>query len=288
MVLYAGWQAKTYTVTLYYNGEALKDENGNLMTVNVTYGQHYHIAPIPAPDEGMVFAGWYYTSGGGNALTDVDGNSFNAWRYTGTDRVYAYFSSNVFAFTYETSTDTYAVAKGRDIARFTKITIPAKYNGKDVRVISANAFKNCSLLKEVNIPNTIEVIEHTAFGSCTALEAYNVYDAGKVGARYSSDNGVLLATDVAGKEIFKYPVARDGNYEIPYGIVRIPEKTFYNATKLTHVAIPVTVSFIGQSAFYGCSALEAVSFLESDGGEIDAGEIAISKYAFQNCKNLLR
>ena len=286
MVLYAGWQAKTYTVTLYYNGEALKDENGNLMTVNITYGQHYHIAPIPAPDEGMVFAGWYYTSGGGNALTDVDGNSFNAWRYTGTDRVYAYFSRNVFAFTYETSTDTYAVAKGSDIARFTKITIPAKYNGKDVRVISANAFKNCSLLKEVNIPNTIEVIEHTAFGSCTALEAYNVYDAGKVGARYSSDNGVLLATDVAGKEIFKYPVARDGNYEIPYGIVRIPEKTFYNATKLTHVAIPVTVSFIGQSAFYGCSALEEVSFLESDGGEIDAGEIAISKYAFQNCKKL--
>ena len=85
----------------------------------------------------------------------------------------------------------------------------------------------------------------------------------------------MLATDVAGKEIFKYPVARDGNYEIPYVIVRIPEKTFYNATKLTHVAIPVTVSFIGQSAFYGCSALEAVSFLESDGGEIDAGEIAI-------------
>ncbi len=286
MVLYAGWQAKTYTVTLYYNGEALKDENGNLMTVNITYGQHYHIAPVPAPDEGMVFAGWYYTSGGGNALTDVDGNSFNAWRYTGTDRVYAYFSRNVFAFTYETSTDTYAVAKGSDIARFTKITIPAKYNGKDVRVISANAFKNCSLLKEVNIPNTIEVIERTAFDSCTALEAYNVYDAGKVGARYSSDNGVLLATDVAGKEIFKYPVARDGNYEIPYGIVRIPEKTFYNATKLTHVAIPVTVSFIGQSAFYGCSALEAVSFLESDGGEIDAGEIAISKYAFQNCKKL--
>ena len=286
MVLYAGWQAKTYTVALYYNSEALKDENGNPMTVNITYGQRYHIAPVPAPGEGMVFAGWYYTSGGGNALTDVDGNSFNAWRYTGTDRVYAYFSSNVFAFTYETSTDTYAVAKGSDISRFTKITIPAKYNGKDVRVISANAFKSCSLLKEVNIPNTIEVIERTAFDSCTALEAYNVYDAGKVGARYSSDNGVLLATDVAGKEIFKYPVARDGNYEIPYGIVRIPEKTFYNAIKLTHVAIPVTVSFIGQSAFYGCSALEAVSFLESDGGEIDAGEIAISKYAFQNCKKL--
>ncbi len=286
MVLYAGWQAKTYTVALYYNSEALKDENGNPMTVNITYGQRYHIAPVPAPGEGMVFAGWYYTSGGGNALTDVDGNSFNAWRYTGTDRVYAYFSSNVFAFTYETSTDTYAVAKGSDISRFTKITIPAKYNGKDVRVISANAFKSCSLLKEVNIPNTIEVIERTAFDSCTALVAYNVYDAGKVGARYSSDNGVLLATDVAGKEIFKYPVARDGNYEIPYGIVRIPEKTFYNAIKLTHVAIPVTVSFIGQSAFYGCSALEAVSFLESDGGEIDAGEIAISKYAFQNCKKL--
>ena len=286
MVLYAGWQAKTYTVALYYNSEALKDENGNPMTVNITYGQRYYIAPVPAPGEGMVFAGWYYTSGGGNALTDVDGNSFNAWRYTGTDRVYAYFSSNVFAFTYETSTDTYAVAKGSDISRFTKITIPAKYNGKDVRVISANAFKSCSLLKEVNIPNTIEVIERTAFDSCTKLEAYNVYDAGKVGARYSSDNGVLLATDVAGKEIFKYPVARDGNYEIPYGIVRIPEKTFYNAIKLTHVAIPVTVSFIGQSAFYGCSALEAVSFLESDGGEIDAGEIAISKYAFQNCKKL--
>ena len=286
MVLYAGWQAKTYTVALYYNSEALKDENGNPMTVNITYGQRYYIAPVPAPGEGMVFAGWYYTSGGENALTDVDGNSFNAWRYTGTDRVYAYFSSNVFAFTYETSTDTYAVAKGSDIARFTKITIPAKYNGKDVRVISANAFKSCSHLKEVNIPNTIEVIERTAFDSCTKLEAYNVYDAGKVGARYSSDNGVLLATDVAGKEIFKYPVARDGNYEIPYGIVRIPEKTFYNATKLTHVAIPVTVSFIGQSAFYGCSALEAVSFLESDGGEIDAGEIAISKYAFQNCKKL--
>ena len=283
MVLYGGWKAKTYTITKV-NGD---DET----EVTAVYGQPYDFGVAVSTDDAGMFVGWFTAANGGVQLTDSEGKSIASesnpdalWLYPGTDRVYAHFSNNVLEFTL-LQDGTYQVSKGPDIGLFTTVTVPATYKNAAVTVVAAKAFSLCTNLVEVNIPNTVTSLVSAAFDSSRKIEAVNIYDAGAVGPKYYSDNGVLYTDDIAGKEISYYPYARVGEYEILPGTVRIVSKVFYNVKSLTEVVIPSSVGFIGQSAFYGCESLNTVNFAEPESGDV-AIDLQISKYAFQSCKVL--
>ena len=277
IVLYADWTPKTYTIKVV-KGEGEESE------VKVVYTKEFYIEPCEESADAL-FAGYYTAPDGmGTQLTDELGNSLLPWKFTDVEVIYAYFSSDLLRFTLRED-DTYSVVRGNDLSKFKKVTVPVKFNGKAVTVIAANAFRYSSKLEEINIPNTIEVIEtNTAFSGCSGLQRINIYDAGKVDPRYFSEDGVLFARDVAGTEISLYPQGKTGEFEIPDGIVRIPQKAFINISKLTNIVIPASVRYIGTQAFYGCTALENIAFLEAKQG--DEAELTIDSYAFQKCKAL--
>ena len=61
-------------------------------------------------------------------------------------------------------------------------------------------------------------------------------------------------------------------------VVAIAENAFYNANRVTSVAIGDNVTAIGKSAFYNCAGLESVTLPES--------LVSIGENAFQSCRSL--
>ena len=49
----------------------------------------------------------------------------------------------------------------------TNVVIPMESDGKNIMAIGEDAFKNCSLIKTITVPETIRMIEEGAFGGCS-------------------------------------------------------------------------------------------------------------------------
>ncbi len=104
------------------------------------------------------------------------------------------------------------------------LTIPSTvtYNGTTYSVTSIGewAFRNCSGLTSVIIPNSVTSIGRAAFGGCTGLTSFT----------------------------------------IPNSVTSIDIYAFRDCNGLTSLTIPNSVYSIGNSAFDGCSGLTTVNF----------------------------
>ena len=279
LVLYAYWKPATFKVVYVVGEDGTMDE----VSGEVCYTKDYKL-DVPVVDDGTkVFLGWFAGSGAtSEQLTDDRGYSIKPWALKQGATVYAQYVKNVLSFTL-LQDDTYSVMRGINATKVTSITIPEKYNGKDVTVVDGNAFQNCTKLVSVNIPDTIKLIsEETAFMGCKRLEEINIIETGNKLAVYSSVDGVLIyKNDLTGAvELSYFPLGKKGAYSIPEGVTEIPLRTF-EGTQVTEVTIPTTVTVIREKAFYGCSTIEKISFAEggTDGLVIEDG-------AFQKCSNL--
>ena len=177
--------------------------------------------------------------------------------------------------TYELLNDgTYAVTSiGTCTDNF--LIIPATYEGKAVTYIAENAFRDCSFLVSVTIPESMEFIDENAFANCYRLvEVYNQSslnivqgngDLGDVGwfamniynqaggSKLSTDeNGYVLYTDGDLISLIGY-FGSDTVLTLPAGITEINYYAFYGCSDLTSITLPDTVAMIEDSAFYGCS-----------------------------------
>lgn len=47
------------------------------------------------------------------------------------------------------------------------VVIPDEVKGNNITAIGEDAFKNCSLIKSITIPETVRMIEDSAFGGCS-------------------------------------------------------------------------------------------------------------------------
>ena len=89
--------------------------------------------------------------------------------------------------------------------------------------IENSAFKDCSNLTSVTIPNSVTSIGESAFKYCSGLTSVT----------------------------------------IPNSVTSIAEETFYRCSSLTSVTIPNSVTSIGDYAFYWCSGLTSVTIPNS-------------------------
>ena len=80
------------------------------------------------------------------------------------------------------------------------------------------AFRNCTALTNITIPNSVTSIGSSAFYHCSSLTSIT----------------------------------------IPDSVTSIGSSAFNNCSSLTSITIPDSVTSIGSSAFYYCSSLEAV------------------------------
>ena len=283
LVLYAYWTPAAVTLT-YANvnmeGKGMIDQTSG----TAVYTKNYKLDVPVLEDKTMVFLGWFAgVDSSAEQLTDDRGYSLKPWALTSGATVYAQYVSNVLEFNL-LENNTYSVVRGINASKLTSITIPDTYNSKPVTVVDGYAFRECSRLVSVNIPDTIEIVsEETAFQGCRRLEEINVYHVeGNRTAAYSSVDGVLLyKNDKTGAtEISFYPKAKTGAYTIPDVVTEIPMRLF-EGTKVTQVTIPTSVTVIRSNAFINCSTVEKIIFEE--GG---SNELLIEDGAFRACTGL--
>lgn len=272
-VLYAGWSAKRYNVTL------VPGEGGEVAskTAEVTYGLYNKLPIATHSDPTKLFIGWFSEPNGvGVRYSDEKGEALIRWNLPSETTLYAYFAETL-KFTPIDNGTAYAVSQGDyGIGTLTTITIPTTYNELPVTTVEASAFVSCNTLKEIRIPNTIKLIEigsegingiGSAFQGCNNLQAITIYPVeGAKDIRYHSVDGVLYYNnEFTGMEIKAYPYAKTGSLTIEEGTTIIPTGAFKSA-KFTEVIVPHTVTEIHANAFQSCSNLTKITFLVAPEG----------------------
>ncbi|MBE6633123.1 MAG: hypothetical protein E7620_02130 [Ruminococcaceae bacterium] len=288
IVLYAYYVSEEYELTYNYG----LDGSGSETSAKVSFEKDFTLTVPTAKDPSVVFGGWFSAPYGmGIQYTDAKGNSVAPWGALNGGEVYAFwidYSLN-FTLTKVNGKDAYAVSKGDRIAMLDEITVPATYMGLPVAMISGNAFMDCTNLKVINLPASLELISLIdPFTGCTALEAVNVYDVeGVTAGRYSSVDGVLVDNGISATSQAKLlfmPLAKTGTYRIPANIAEIPEGAFANSS-LSKIVIPAGVTKIGKGAFENCVNLTSVTFEIAEAGTTEQA-LTIGARAFSGCTKL--
>ena len=130
-----------------------------------------------------------------------------------------------------------------------------------VTSIGSSAFRNCSGLTSVEIPNSVTSIGISAFCGCSGLTS------------------VEIPNSVTSIEWFAfYGCSSLTSVEIPNSVTSIEWSAFDGCSGLTSVEIPNSVTRIGIYAFSGCSGLTSV--------EIPNSVTSIGSFAFEGCSGL--
>lgn len=140
----------------------------------------------------------------------------------------------------------YAEVIGNLLTEPTAVTIPSVVgkDGIDYSVTSIKeAFKECSFLTSVTIPNSVTTIGRSAFECCSGLTSVTIPNSVTAIGDYAFDycSGLTLVT-------------------IPNSVTAIGPSAFSGCSGLTSVTIPNSVTSIGGSAFYGCNELVEVNY----------------------------
>lgn len=182
------------------------------------------------------------------------------------------------------------------------IIIPSEINYYGIKyivtTISERAFKNCSGLTSITIPNSVTWIGNYAFFGCSGLKEVHISDL----AAWCKIDFVSFTSNPlcnANKLYLNDKLITD--LEIPDSVTSISKLAFYDCSGLKTVTIPGSVTSIGASAFYGCTNLKTVTIgnsvtkigdnafyycYELSSVTIGNSVTEIGNYAFFYCKSL--
>ena len=143
------------------------------------------------------------------------------------------------------------------------------------------AFLGCSSLTDITIPGRVSSIGDEAFGDCISLTAVNVA-AGS--GSYCSADGVLFNTDKT--RLLYYPAGKAGiSYTIPDTVKSIDGYAFAGC-KLTKVQVPGSVTKMGSYVFSDCTGLTSAGPAGSGCGIEFGWTTRIPQAAFYGCGSL--
>jgi len=146
-----------------------------------------------------------------------------------------------------------------------QVTIPETIKNEDVTydvtTIGSRAFKDCSNMTSVTIPNSVSYIGQEAFSGCMGMTSFTIPNS-VTSIDSQAFSGCSGLTDI----------------EILGSVKTIYYETFYNCSGLTSIIIPNSVTSIEQRAFAGCSSLTSVI--------IPSNVTSIGQQAFFECSNL--
>lgn len=109
--------------------------------------------------------------------------------------------------------------EGSHIAIPSNVIIPTRYNDGNVIAIANEAFKNCTDLISITLPQNTIRIGTSAFEGCTGLTAIT----------------------------------------IPENVIAIEARAFEGCTGLATITIPANVTYMGEDVFAGWSALQTIN-----------------------------
>ena len=139
---------------------------------------------------------------------------------------------------------TVAIAGGafKDCSKLESLVIP-----DSVTAIGKSAFENCAALKRITLPKSIAMLEALTFSGCASLAEITLPDGLKA----------------LGEKVFSGCAALK-SVKIPAEVTVIPTEAFSGCSSLESITIPKNVSHINERAFDGCTALKKVDYLGSD------------------------
>ena len=144
----------------------------------------------------------------------------------------------------------------RDCTNLTSITIP-----EGVTEIGEYTFFGCRKLTTITIPEGVTSIGDYAFQNCSVLTEITIPE------------GVTSIGDQA-----FYRCSSLTSITIPEGVTSIGERAFFDCSGLTSITIPEGVTSIGSEAFFGCRKLTTITIPE--------GVTEIGEHAFSDCSSL--
>ena len=129
------------------------------------------------------------------------------------------------------------------------------------KTIADDAFKKCTLLTSINIPDSVTSIGNRSFMSCYSLTSVTIPDS---------------VTSMGNYAFYYCPSLT--SITIGNGVTSIGEFAFYGCRSLTSITIPDSVTSIGRYAFEDCTSLTSVT--------IGNSVTSISEFTFSGCTSL--
>ena len=161
----------------------------------------------------------------------------------------------------------------------TSIIIP-----NSVTSIGVYAFKGCESLTSITIPNSVTSIEQYTFSECSSLTSITIPNSVTC-IRYGAFRGCESLTSITIPN--SVTSIGDGAFmdcesltsiTIPNSLTSIGENAFEDCRRLKSITIPNSVTSIGRQAFDGCSSLTSITIPNS--------VTSIGRQAFDGCSNL--
>lgn len=185
-----------------------------------------------------------------------------ATTFTGADTVITANAATEGTYEYlkYTAYDTYVAITGFD-GTVTEVEVPEEIEGLPVTTIAKEAFKNCSSLESVIIPEGITDIKDYAFYQCTSLKNISLPDT-------------LLSI---GNQCFYKAISLQA-IDIPENTTSIGYSAFEDCVTIQELVFPKNSKQISQSIAKGCTNLRTVT--------INQGPTSIGWHSFDNCTSL--
>ncbi len=167
----------------------------------------------------------------------------------------------------------------RDCSSLESIVIPDKVTG-----IPRCAFSGCTSLESIVFGKSVSWLGEQAFSGCTSLKSVTIPDSvnevdGYVFSGCTSLTSVTLPSSITTMGIGMFSGCTSlRSVVLPDSLTEIGRYLFSGCTSLTSVTIPDSATSVGMDAFSGCTSLESV----------DLGDSVsyIGRSAFQGCTSL--
>ena len=147
----------------------------------------------------------------------------------------------------------------------------------NITTIPTKAFRECTSLESINLPDQITIISDYSFENCTNLKTVNIpkllKNIGGLAFASTAINSIEIPKSLETAGIAPYSWSDDGgpfkncnelkSVTIENGSVQIPSHLFGGCTGIEEITIPDTVTSIKDYAFYMCSNLSKVTLSKS-------------------------
>lgn len=160
--------------------------------------------------------------------------------------------------------------------------------GSNLTEIGESAFRNCTSLTNITLPEGLKTIGYRAFGKSTALTSLKLPTTITAGDRIlGTQSAVKTVTFKKGTKTIPKNILRNAysveSVKMYSGVTTIGKRAFYECKKLASITLPEGLSSIGYKAFEKCTALTALKIPTTvkSGNSILGSESAVKTVTFK-------